>query len=51
MGTVWGVRAILLDWHSATFRRNTEIEVEALLVENYLKRGSEYSGTLKLSKF
>ena len=51
MGTVRGVCAILPDWHSATFRRNTEIEVEALMVENYGKGGSEYSGILNFQNF
>ena len=37
--------------HSATFRRNTEIEVEALMVENYCKGGSEYSGFLNFQNF
>ena len=43
MVTVPGLCAILPDWDSATFRRNTEIEVEALMVESYCKGGSEYS--------
>ena len=51
MGTVREVCAILPDWRSATFQPNTEIEVEALMVENYCKGGSEYSGTLNFQNF
>ena len=51
MGTVWGVCAILPDWHSATFRLNTEIEVETLMVENYCKGGSDYSEILDFQNF
>ena len=43
--------AMLPDWHSAAFRRNTEIEVEALMVENYCKGGSGYSGILDFQNF
>ena len=43
MVTVRGVCAILPDWLSANFPRNEKIEVEALVVENYCKGGSEYS--------
>ena len=51
MATVRVVCAILPDWHSATFRRNEKIEVEAIVVENYSKRGSEYSRVLNFLKF
>ena len=46
MGTVRGVCAILPDWHSVTFRHHTKLEMEALLIENCCKEGSEYSGIL-----
>ena len=42
MGTVRRVCAILLDWHSATFQNNAEIELEAVIVEKYCKGGSEH---------
>ena len=51
MGTVRGINVILPEWHSATFRDNTEIELEAFRVENYCKGGSEYSGTLNVQSF
>ena len=31
---------ILPDWHSVAFRQNTELEVEALVIENCCKGGS-----------
>ena len=51
MGTVRGVCAILPDWHSETFRHNTKIELEVLMVEKYGKGGSEYSGILNFQNF
>ena len=51
MGTVRGVCAILPDWHSATFRHTTKIELEALMVGNYCKGGSEYSGIINFQNF
>ena len=45
MGTVRGVCAILPDWHSATFRHDTKLEIEALAIKNCSEGGSEYSGS------